>query len=86
MKKRFSISMNEDIVTWLDEMIDRKIFSSRSHAIEFCLSQFCDYPMAQMLQLIWGEGDADSLFDEHVKDAVERIIEKKKESSETSES
>ena len=35
MKKIFSITLEKNLVEWLDEMVDNKIFSSRAAAIEY---------------------------------------------------
>lgn len=35
-----SITLDEKIVKWIDEQIEKKRFASRSHAVEYCLYQF----------------------------------------------
>lgn len=37
MKEKFSVSVDEDLLKWLDIQIKERIFSSRSHGIEFAL-------------------------------------------------
>lgn len=36
-KPVISVSIDPEILTWIDEQIDEKRFASRSHAIEYCL-------------------------------------------------
>jgi len=38
-KQRMSISLDREIVAWLDRGIKEKRFANRSHAIEFCIQQ-----------------------------------------------
>ena len=37
MKEKFSVSVDEELLKWLDSQIKERIFSSRSHGIEFAL-------------------------------------------------
>lgn len=39
MKKRIqtSVTLDKEIVDWIDKQIEKKVFASRSHAIEFCV-------------------------------------------------
>lgn len=39
MKKKFSVSVEEVILKWLDSEIKTKRFASRSHGIEFALNE-----------------------------------------------
>ncbi len=32
-----SISIDPDILKWIDEQVEEKRFASRSHAVEYCL-------------------------------------------------
>ena len=36
-KLKTSVALDEDLLKWVDEMIKRKIFASRSHAVEYAL-------------------------------------------------
>jgi Arc/MetJ-type ribon-helix-helix transcriptional regulator len=36
-KKKTSIALDEELLKWVDEMIKRKRFANRTHAIEYCL-------------------------------------------------
>jgi len=36
-KLKTSVALDEDLLRWVDEMIKRKIFASRSHAVEYAL-------------------------------------------------
>ena len=36
-KLKTSVALDEDLLRWIDEMIKRKIFASRSHAVEYAL-------------------------------------------------
>ncbi|MCP8313336.1 MAG: hypothetical protein H3Z53_03035 [archaeon] len=38
-KLKFSISIDPQLVDWVDKQIEFKRFSSRSHAIEYALQQ-----------------------------------------------
>jgi len=39
MKEKFSVSIDESLLKWLDAQIKTKRFASRSHGIEFALTQ-----------------------------------------------
>lgn len=39
MKEKFSVSIDENLLKWLDGEIKTKRFASRSHGIEFALMQ-----------------------------------------------
>jgi metal-responsive CopG/Arc/MetJ family transcriptional regulator len=32
--------MNTELIEWLDKVVNENVFSSRSHALEFCVKQF----------------------------------------------
>ena len=36
-KPIMSVSIDPDILKWIDEQIEEKRFASRSHAVEYCL-------------------------------------------------
>jgi Arc/MetJ-type ribon-helix-helix transcriptional regulator len=36
-KKKTSIAIDEELLKWIDEMVERKRFANRTHAIEYCL-------------------------------------------------
>ena len=36
-KLKTSVALDEDLLKWVDEMIKRKVFASRSHAVEYAL-------------------------------------------------
>jgi Arc/MetJ-type ribon-helix-helix transcriptional regulator len=38
-KKRLQVTVREDIVKWIDQEIEKARFGSRSHAIEYSLTQ-----------------------------------------------
>lgn len=62
MKERFSVSMDDDLVKWLDSMVDEKIFSSRSHALEFCVKQFSNLGIENIIMFHWGKNDKEPIF------------------------
>ncbi|MCH7647351.1 MAG: ribbon-helix-helix protein, CopG family [Thaumarchaeota archaeon] len=39
MKEKFSVSVDDDLLKWLDSEIKDKRFASRSHGIEFALNE-----------------------------------------------
>jgi len=39
LKKKFSISVDEDLLLWLDSQIKKRRFASRSHGVEFALNE-----------------------------------------------
>jgi len=39
MKNKFSVSVEDDLLKWLDSEIKNKRFASRSHGIEFALNE-----------------------------------------------
>ncbi len=39
MKNKFSVSVEDNLLKWLDSEIKNKRFASRSHGIEFALNE-----------------------------------------------
>ncbi len=39
MKEKFSVSVDEKLLKWLDSEIKEKTFASRSHGIEYALNE-----------------------------------------------
>lgn len=56
------MSMDDDLVKWLDSMVDEKIFSSRSHALEFCVKQFSNIGIENIIMFHWGKNDKEPVF------------------------
>jgi len=38
-KVKTSIALDEDLLVWMDQMIERKRFANRTHAIEYALQR-----------------------------------------------
>lgn len=62
MKDRFSISMDTELVGWLDKVVNEKIFSSRSHALEFFVKQFSSLGIKKIVLMLWSQGEAEPVF------------------------
>ena len=62
MKERFTISMDDDLATWLDKLCNEKIFSSRSHGIEFCVKQIKKMNIEKVVLLHWGKEEVEPIF------------------------
>lgn len=54
--------MDDDLVKWLDRMVDEKIFSSRSHALEFCVKQLSNFGIENIVMLNYGDGRKEPIF------------------------
>lgn len=39
MKERITITIDKQLLKWLDEKIDKKIFANRSHGFEFLIQK-----------------------------------------------
>ncbi len=39
MKERITVTVDKDLLKWVDKNIDTKIFANRSHAMEFLIKQ-----------------------------------------------
>ena len=39
MKDRITVTLDKDLLEWIDERIKNKIFANRSHALEFLIKQ-----------------------------------------------
>ena len=39
MKRKFSVSVDEELCKWLDEKIIEKRFASRAHGVEYAVSE-----------------------------------------------
>ena len=42
MKERITITVDKDLLKWIDSMVDEKVFANRSHAIEFLIKKKMD--------------------------------------------
>lgn len=62
MKERFTISMDNDLSSWLDRLCNEKIFSSRSHGIEFCVRQIKKMDIEKVVLLHWGKEEIAPVF------------------------
>ena len=39
MKERITITVDKDLLKWIDNQVDDKVFANRSHAIEFLIKR-----------------------------------------------
>ena len=39
MKERITITIDEELLEWLDNKINEKVFANRSHGLEFLIKQ-----------------------------------------------
>lgn len=39
MKERITITIDKELLVWLDKKIERKIFANRSHGLEFLIEK-----------------------------------------------
>ncbi len=39
MKERITVTIDKELLRWIDKQIDEKIFANRSHAFEFLTKQ-----------------------------------------------
>lgn len=39
MKERITITIDKELLKWIDKKIQEKIFANRSHALEFLINQ-----------------------------------------------
>ena len=63
MKERFTITIDEKIAAWLDKISsEEKIFSSRSHAIEFCVTQLMKLGIEKIVLVRWSRDEIEPLF------------------------
>lgn len=63
MKERFTITIDEKIAAWLDKVSsEEKIFSSRSHAIEFCVTQLLKLGIEKIVLVRWSRDEIEPLF------------------------
>ncbi len=42
MKKRITVTLGKELLDWLDEKVEERIFASRSHGLEFLVKQKID--------------------------------------------
>jgi metal-responsive CopG/Arc/MetJ family transcriptional regulator len=42
MKEKFSVSVDEELLKWLDSQIKERTFASRSHGIEYAISKLME--------------------------------------------
>jgi len=41
-KERITITIDKDLLNWLDRKIDEKVFANRSHGLEFLIKRRAD--------------------------------------------
>jgi metal-responsive CopG/Arc/MetJ family transcriptional regulator len=39
-REKLSLTIPPDLIAWLDEMVDKRTFSSRSHGVELCILKY----------------------------------------------
>ena len=39
MKERITVTLNRELLNWLDKRVDEKIFANRSHGFEFLIAE-----------------------------------------------
>lgn len=39
MKERITVTLDKDLLEWIDKRIEEKIFANRSHALEFLIKR-----------------------------------------------
>jgi metal-responsive CopG/Arc/MetJ family transcriptional regulator len=42
MKERITITLNEELLDWVDNKIKKRIFANRSHAFEFLIARLME--------------------------------------------
>jgi len=42
-KERITITIDSEILTWLDSEVDNKVFANRSHGLEFLMQNEIDH-------------------------------------------
>ncbi|MEM2121974.1 MAG: hypothetical protein QXU20_04950 [Candidatus Woesearchaeota archaeon] len=42
MKERITITLNEELLNWVDYKVKRRIFANRSHAFEFLIARLME--------------------------------------------
>ena len=51
MKERITVTIDKELLKWLDKKIDEKIFANRSHGLEFLIKRFGVRPFLKYLKL-----------------------------------
>ena len=44
-KVKTSIALDEDLIKWIDKMVETKRFANRTHAIEYALKRLQENPL-----------------------------------------
>lgn len=39
-REKLSLTIPPELIAWLDEMVDKRTFSSRSHGVELCILKY----------------------------------------------
>jgi len=39
MKERITITLDKELLEWIDKRIEQKVFASRSHGLEFLIAE-----------------------------------------------
>lgn len=42
MKKRITVTLDKELLNWLDKKVEERIFANRSHGFEFLIKQKMD--------------------------------------------
>ena len=75
-KERFSISLSMKAVNWLDNLCEKKVFSSRTHGIEFFIEQFVDMPLDKIIKMVWNKNTESITLSEAEMEKIENATEK----------
>lgn len=62
MKERFSITLDSDLLDWIESLIKEKVFSSRVHAVEFCVAQIKNIGIENIMLMRWGKNEIEPVF------------------------
>jgi Arc/MetJ-type ribon-helix-helix transcriptional regulator len=53
IKERFSITLDDDLINWIESLIKDKTFSNRVHAVEFCVSEIKKMGIGNIMAMRW---------------------------------
>jgi Arc/MetJ-type ribon-helix-helix transcriptional regulator len=42
-REKISVTIPRELIDWIDEMVEKRVFANRSHAVEVCVLKYLEY-------------------------------------------
>lgn len=62
MKERFSVTLDDELLNWIESLTEKKVFASRVHAIEFCVARIREIGIENTMLMGFGKKEMTPVF------------------------